>query len=172
MEKVVSLMMDLSINDETARGAFVVEKLPTVKDNLPLKVLELSEKSTWFATYRATLEFLGTKLGDNPYAEDVKEVLSACWKRSEGTEEDRVAQALDGWFRLVRLRAEFFGFQDDLQKIHEKAPWCTQFCFSCGNMSTKHCGQCKKVKYCDQACQRQDWARHKRVCPKKSLNIS
>lgn len=30
--------------------------------------------------------------------------------------------------------------------------------------ATRMCGRCKKVSYCDQECQKKDWASHKKVC--------
>lgn len=40
-------------------------------------------------------------------------------------------------------------------------------CHDCGNMagvSLKSCARCNSAKYCGSACQREDWAFHKKVC--------
>ena len=34
-----------------------------------------------------------------------------------------------------------------------------------GTRNLSRCGQCQTVAYCDETCQRSDWARHKLVCP-------
>lgn len=37
-------------------------------------------------------------------------------------------------------------------------------CVFCSEPGSKKCGKCHSVTYCSAECQRQDWARHKRLC--------
>lgn len=39
-------------------------------------------------------------------------------------------------------------------------------CNSCGKESKMRCGRCQTVYYCDQNCQKKDWASHKLNCNK------
>lgn len=40
-------------------------------------------------------------------------------------------------------------------------------CWVCGNPGTKHCGKCRKAKYCTVVCQRTHWQWHKVECGSK-----
>ena len=37
-------------------------------------------------------------------------------------------------------------------------------CVCCQDLGSKKCSRCHSVSYCSPECQRQDWARHKRLC--------
>ncbi|CZT14031.1 uncharacterized protein RCC_00006 [Ramularia collo-cygni] len=67
---------------------------------------------------------------------------------------------------------EFVKFWDTCAGSLEEArdvqcPVCVA-CKACGNASGPfmRCGRCEIAKYCNQACQKEDWREHKKVCTK------
>ena len=87
-------------------------------------------------------------------------------KTTSGTQE-RKAEA-----RLKKFDREIY---EETMEDHEGAQWC---CRACGLMTDmlpqgkrlQSCAQCKPlgrtVKYCDRACQKADWKKHKKICGK------
>lgn len=52
-----------------------------------------------------------------------------------------------------------------VKEAKEIKSWLWNMCNKCGKESKSQCSICK-IKYCDQTCQRADWADHKKYCKK------
>lgn len=44
-------------------------------------------------------------------------------------------------------------------------------CFVCGAPTAQRCGTCNTTGYCSNACQKQDWTRHKSICFKNTQDL-
>ena len=68
----------------------------------------------------------------------------------------------------LRTSVETHGTRDLAVRVREAHPRDIEECEKCVKSAPKKCSSCKKVYYCSQECQKQDWKFHKISCQKKN----
>lgn len=164
----MNVLLDIVEVDKNQRAAFLFEcqaeeKKDFSKPDAETLLEKISQNSAYAESHVAVLKSLATHVGENPYAENPKVFMSAMYQSMDPKEntETKFSLAQEGWFRLVRMRAEYFGFRDDLTP---DSPSYLKKCFLCGKAGCKRCGKCQKVHYCSANCFAADWPNHKNTC--------
>jgi hypothetical protein len=105
------------------------------------------------------VKFMSTEL-KRVYTHDRVSVIEGAFAKSTLPFPDNVVTAQLRWMRLLRERANFYGYPDGTNPITfvQKPP----LCFTCGESPLTDC-VCKQIAYCSTRCRQLDTP-HQEVC--------
>lgn len=124
---------------------------------LPFRYVPMTDEKTLNAIIAADTDKQVCLLFTERTSPNGFQAVMHSWAVAEALPQDsKITQAIFAAFNIIHVVG-----------CHENGPlsWTCVSCVRVSDTRLPHCKECGVVRYCDAKCQRDDWSRHRALCP-------